>query len=257
VNQFCKGALALTTALAIAGPAISAPNPAYVAEMQKDMPGGRDHPLVGRYEGSFLLSQTVKAFDEITLPAGPAEGQTYDDKKKFSKEITAEGRATRTLYVAPPGRSLVEVARNFRDAVTGKGFEPVFECAREACGPSFRVLKYSWDRQNTHVVPDKLGNPRASLVKALFDGSPDVRYALYKKSDSAGDTYVAVFVGAHQGGSYGDLSDSLEGRPGVLIEVVEPRPMEQRITTVSSAEIGSAVANQGKVSLYGISFDFD
>ncbi len=33
--------------------------------------------------------------------------------------------------------------------------------------------------------------------------------------------------------------------------------MEQRITTVSSAEISSAIASQGRVSLYGIYFDFD
>ena len=106
-------------------------------------------------------------------------------------------------------------------------------------------------------MPDKLSEQRKALVKAMFDGSPDVRYGLYKKSDSTGDTYVAVFVGSHQGGTFGDVSDSLEGRSGVLIEVAEPRAMEHRITTVSSAEISSMIAAQGRVSLYGIYFDFD
>jgi hypothetical protein len=67
----------------------------------------------------------------------------------------------------------------------------------------------------------------------------------------------AVFVAAHQGGTFGDVSESLEGRTGVMIEVAEPRVMEQRITTVSAAEIGSTIAAQGRVSFYGIYFDFD
>jgi len=91
----------------------------------------------------------------------------------------------------------------------------------------------------------------------MFDGSTDIRYALYRRTDPAGDTLVAVFVGAHQGGTFGDVSESLEGRAGVLTEVVEPRPMEQRITTVSAAEISSTLAAQGRVSFYGIHFDFD
>ena len=131
----------ITTVLAMAQPAASAPNPAYVAEMQKDLPGAGDHPLVGRYEGSFLLSQTIKAFDEIALPSGPAEGETWDQNKKFSHVLGAEGRITRSLYVAPPGRSVLEIARNFRTALTAKGLEPVFECAQDTCGKSFRLLK--------------------------------------------------------------------------------------------------------------------
>jgi OmpA-OmpF porin, OOP family len=194
--------------------------------------------LAGRYDGSSLLSQTTKAFDEIVLPSGPADGETWDQNKKFSATQSAEGRVTRSLYVVPAGRSSLEIARNFRAALTGKGLEPVFECAQESCGKSFRLLKYSWDKEATQVVPEKLGNARRALVKAMFDGSQEVRYGLYKRSGPSGDTYVAVFVGGHQGGTFGDVSESLEGRTGVLVEAVEPRPMEQRITTVSSAEIG-------------------
>jgi OOP family OmpA-OmpF porin len=248
---------AIAAVLILVPPAFAAPNPAYLAELQKDLPGASDHPLAGRYEGSSLLSQTVKAFDELSLPSGPAEGETWDQNKKFPALQTAEGRVTRSLYVVPPGRSVLEIARNFKTSLAGKGFEPVFECAGEACGKSFRQLKYSWDRETTQVVPDKLGNARRTLVKAMFDGSTDLRYGLYKRADAGGETFIAVFVAGHQGGTFGDVSDTLEGRTGVLIESVEPRAMEQRITTVSSAEIDSTIAAQGRVSLYGIYFDFD
>lgn len=127
---------ALLAALALAGQAQAAPDPRYLAEAETDAPKSADHPLTGRYEGSFILGQTVKAFDELTLPAGPAQGQYYDSKKKFTKTVTAQGRVTRTAYISPVGRSSLEVFRNYRNAVAAKGFEPVFECAGEACGPS-------------------------------------------------------------------------------------------------------------------------
>ncbi len=101
---------AIAAVLIVAHPALAAPNPSYLAELQKDLPGASDHPLAGRYEGSFLLSQTVKAFDELSLPSGPAEGETWDQSKKFSTLQTAEGRVTRSLYVVPPGRSVLEIA---------------------------------------------------------------------------------------------------------------------------------------------------
>src|SRR5688572_14905371 len=144
-------AWAVAVAIGFATPALAAPNPAYIAEMEKDLPGASDHPLAGRYEGSFLLSQTAKAFAEIALPSGPAEGETWDENKRFPNTETAEGKITRSLYVVPPGRSVLEIARNFRASLAAKGFEPVFECAQDACGKSFRVLKYGGDREVTQV----------------------------------------------------------------------------------------------------------
>jgi OmpA-OmpF porin, OOP family len=239
------------------GPLSAQPNPQYLAEMGRDLPGASDPPLTGRYEGSFLLAQTAKAFDEIELPSGAAEGPTYSDKKRFTATVTVSGRVLRSLYVAPPGRSTLEIATNYRDALAAKGFEPVFECARQACGESFKILKYRWDFPASHVVPDNLPPRRGPIVKAMFNGGTDIRYALMKRSDSAGDTLAAVFVGLNQGGTFGDVSASLEGRPGVLVEIVEPRAMERRIVTVSASEIGTKLAAEGRVAFYGIFFDFD
>ncbi|WP_127090530.1 hypothetical protein [Aquabacter cavernae] len=67
-------ALALPAAL-VAGPAAAQYDPF----LQKDVTGGADNPLTGRYKDSVLLAQTVKAFDELTLPSGPAEGSVYSD----------------------------------------------------------------------------------------------------------------------------------------------------------------------------------
>lgn len=72
-------------------------DPQYLAIMAKDASGAVDSPLAGRYQGSNLLGQTVKAFDELSLPAGPAEGSKYDPSKHYSKLETVQGKVTRTL----------------------------------------------------------------------------------------------------------------------------------------------------------------
>ena len=85
------------------------------------------------------------ATDELALPSGAAEA--WDSKKKFSATTTATGKVTRTLYVTPVGRSSLEVFKSHRDALAAKGFTPVSECAKEACGEQFFALKYRWNNK--------------------------------------------------------------------------------------------------------------
>jgi len=238
-------------------PAQAAPDAQTLALFNADLPGAGDHPLVGRYAGSALLARTQKAFDEIALPSGPAEGKSYSDNKKFSATVTAQGAVTRMIYVAPQGRSSLEVTANFVDSLTAKGFEPVFRCAGEACGESFVSLKYRWNKPETKVLGTNYEQRRKLLVDAVFDQLVDVRYGLYKKAAPEGDTYVAIYSGVHRGGTFGDSSAALQDRAGVLVEVVEPRAMEKRMAMVSAAEIGGNLASQGKAVFYGILFDFD
>lgn len=240
-----------------AGSAFASPDPAYVKEAESDAPKSADSPLTGRYDGSHILSQTVKAFDELTLPAGAAEGQSYDSKKRFTKTETVQGKVTRTIYVSPMGRSSLEVFNNFKNTLTAKGFAPVFECAKEACGPSFMVLKYRWDNEGSLVRGAGYRDVRYHLVKAAFDNLTDLRYALMKKSDASGDTYVALYAGVHTGGSFGSFSDVWNDRVGMLVEVAEPKPMEANMVTLKAEEITSDIVKDGRAVFYGIQFDFD
>lgn len=247
----------LTVALlaASAATAFAAPDPAYVKMAETDAPKATDSPLTGRYEGSHILGQTVKAFDELTLPSGPAEGQPYDSKKKFSATLTLEGKVTRTAYVAPLNRSSLEVFKNYRDALAAKGFAPVFECAKEACGPSFVELKYRWDRKETHVDAAGYEGVRRHLIDAIFDQLQDVRYTLMK--NQTGDTHVAVYAGLHVGGSFGSFSDVLRDRTGVLVEIAEKAGMEAKMVVLKADAISGDIAAQGRAVFYGIGFDFD
>lgn len=242
--------------LATTGPALAG-NPETEAMLQEDAKGAADNPLTGRYEGAVIVGQTAKAFDEITLPAGPAEGKSHDDSKKFSATVTAQGKVTRTLYLAPKGRSSLEVAGNHIDDLKAKGFEVVFTCAREACGEAFRPLKYVWDNKDTHVISEGAESNRISASQAMFDRTTDERYTLLKSGTDGTETYVGIFAAVNGAGTFGDISEALQDRVGVLLEIAEPKPREQKIVTLSAGEIGSNLINEGRAVIYGIYFDFD
>lgn len=222
-----------------------------------DAPDSADSKLTGRYEGSVIIGQTVKAFDELTLPNGPAEGEEYDNEKKFTSTVTLQGKVTRTMYLSPEGRSSLEVFANFKDALTEKGFAPAFECAKEACGPSFKVLKYAWDKPETKVISEKAEQLRNLVGDAMLDKIIDPRYVLMTMGEGDEVTTVAVFAGQNQGGTFGTYSEAIQNRVGVLVEIVEPKGREKKMVTISAEEIDSTITADGKIILYGILFDFD
>lgn len=241
----------------LAQPSFAAPDASYVAEAEKDAPGSADLALSRRYQGSFILGQTVKEFDELELVAGPATGQPWDNDKKFSKVVSVQGKVTRTAYLTPLNRSSLEVIQNFKNELSAKGFAAVFECAKEACGESFPVLKYNWNNKAAQPVGANYSQVRQLLITAIFDQVLDLRYALMKKSGPDGDTYVALYAGVNTGGSHGSFSDVVRDRASILVEAVEPKGMETRMETVSAAKIAGDLTAQGRAVFYGIYFDFD
>jgi OOP family OmpA-OmpF porin len=223
------------------------------AVLTKDQAGATDSDLTGRYKDATLLLQTHKAFDEINLPAGAAVGEEYDSKKHFAKEQAVQGDILRTVYVSPTGRSTLEVLKNHRDALIAKGFAPVFECAGAACGPSFRKQKYAWDNPKSQVAALGIDHARQGYVQAVFDAGKDVRYSLLRK----GDAYAALFAALNAGGGYGSVSEALNDRVSILIEIAQPKAMDRNIVVVDASAIGQALATEGQIALYGLYFDTD
>ena len=143
------------------------------------------------------------------------------------------------------------------DALKAKGFASAFECAKETCGPSFKMLKNTWQNKATQVVSQDAEQYRASLSEAMFDSVIDPRYALMKKGDAGAETYVAMFAAQNQGGTFGNISETLLDRVGVLVEVIEPKAREQKSVTLSAGDLGAAIHDAGRVAIYGLYFDFD
>lgn len=214
----------------IAGAVIGSPGsaaagfvPAYAALFERDAPGASDDPLIVRFPGSHILTQTTAAYDELKLPSGPAPEPTYSDKKRFSRMVTAEGRVTRTVYIAPPGASSLQLLRSIEGDLVRKGWKPAWQCAEAACGPSFARLKYSWQDKSTLVRGERLEVDRGRFVDAVFDSPKAIRYTLLQKGAGPKAAYVGVYAALNAGGTFGDMSDTLDNRVTALVEVVEPK----------------------------------
>mgnify|MGYP001764476988 CR=1 FL=1 len=121
-----------------------------------DLKGSKDSPLLPRYEGSSIVTYSQKEYDSLVVPLGKTVYQ--DEKYKFTKSDTVEGRVTRILYLAPAGRSALEVFRNYEQVLKNKGYVPLFSCAKGECGPydSFAETLYG----RAHLgAPHTAGSP--------------------------------------------------------------------------------------------------
>jgi OmpA-OmpF porin, OOP family len=225
----------------------------YTELMKADADGAADSAFTGRYEGSTIVGQTFSKFDELALPAGPADVKA----KEFTKMVTQKGTVQRTLYVAPEERSSLDVFSNYIDAIKAKGFNVVFECEAKACGANFKDLKYKWNDAESVVISETANDRRKAVSRGMFSKIVDPRYALLSSGDAGQETYIAVFAGQNMGGSSGDISKALRGRVGVLIEVVEPRTREDKIITLTADQLGTGLNADGRVVIYGLYFDFD
>ena len=73
--------------------------------LAQDVRNAVEPPIVGRYEGSVIKEQSVRAFDRATMST------RADPQGKF-ESITVEGRRTLTALQGPRGRSALEIFTN-------------------------------------------------------------------------------------------------------------------------------------------------
>ena len=207
------------------------------AQEAADCEGCQDIPLLQRYPGSFLVGAEAKAFDEVTLPAGPY-AETPQFTYEFPDKQTFEGKVDKLFYHGPKGRSGLEVYTNYADALVSGGFQPIFGCkGDEECGKNFSL-------GFTDLDPLPAGNITAA------QGIPDAerpRYALMRLPRAEGDVYLALYAA--------DLTQ--RENAGVVVTVIETKPMDTGLVTIDADALGKAMLADGKVALYGVHFDTD
>lgn len=205
-----------------------------------DSHGSEDHPMVTRYEGSFIDGYEINEFDEFILPLGPAVWD--NDKGLVPKEQAAlEGQITRILYRSPDERSSLEILRNYQSALEAAGFEILYTCGSD-CGKNFAVLLYG-------PMEKRIMNTRTS--GSAFDLPQDVRYLAAKMSDGGRTVHVSLLTAYDNG--FGKLSK----RPVTLLEIIESKAMDTGMVTVDAEAIGKEIDATGHMAIYGVLFDTD
>lgn len=216
----------------------------WAAVPTKDIPKAKDPAGLPRYAGSVIFGYQFADYDEATLPLGKAF--IGGGNRGFDKTLRVEGKRTRALYLAPEGRSSLEVMRNYTDALTKAGYTPMFECAREACGEYFESTFYGSNKQNKLV--------ESQIAEFAFTmGVTDQRLFVAQLKQGGASSYVTVFAAT----SGNAAETGIKNRVNVYVEQIQAGKMESRMETVKSSEIQQAMNRDGKVAIYGVLFDTD
>lgn len=200
-----------------------------------DIKGGKDHPLLPRYDGSEIIRYKQEAFTDYKLAIAPIKNPGGKDKNANSV-TPLEGKFTQISYKMPEGRAALEVFRNYEQAIRKAGFETMFSCERDACGGRYFGLAIA-------------GDP---LYMLFGDQHADQRYIAARLRRAEGDVYASLYVIMHRSGG-GPLKD----RALALLEITEVKPMEERMVVVDSSAMQRDIIAQGRVAVHGILFDFD
>jgi OmpA-OmpF porin, OOP family len=209
---------------------------ASAAFAQQDAKGTKDHSVVGRFQGSFILSAETRAFDERVIQSGKLGDN--DTALSAANSMARSGEITNLIYEAPKTASSIEIAANYRTRLTELGYKPVYACDTSACtgfGPINRVVRFTFGDTALNAWGYRGGYGR------------NPRFLVMEKSDADARSTVALVVG--EAGIAGEA-------PRYALLVVDQAAMKtDQITVPTPKGITDAFASTGRIALYGIYFD--
>ena len=194
---------------------------AFAPRQGHDIEGGKDHPMISRYPGSWIIGYVAKDYDEYLFPTGKVEND------QLAKSERLEGKITRITYQTANGRSTLEVYRNFESALKQAGFQGLFSCAEPDCGSG---------NVSQTVNTDNVIN--------YWNNGFGQRHLSAKRSRPEGDVYVSLH-----------LANNTDGAPVAQVDIVEMKPMESGLVTVNAESLAGDIGRTGHATVYGIYFD--
>jgi outer membrane protein OmpA-like peptidoglycan-associated protein len=206
-----------------------------------DATGCQDPVPLKRFEGSSLVACERRDFAEYELPAGRLLSWDYGAKRaRFAAKLDIEGRVQKSIYFVPRGPTAAEVFRNYKLDLDAKGFRPIFEARGQELGADQgRIFESNGPGEQ------------------LFGYSPETsRFLSAVKDDGTRQTYVSLYVIDYQGG----VHSKLKAEPGqvlVRLDTLVAGALEDRMQVVTASEMETSIRDTGRVTLYGILFDFN
>lgn len=206
-----------------------------------DAPGCADPAGLERFEGSEIVECETRDFAEVELPTGKLVTWDYSAQKPtFESKLDVEGKPVFNVYLVPAGPSSAEVFRNYRQALEANGYKLLYEAkGAELGGDQGRIFENR--------------GPGGQLFGYSVEGS---RFASAVKDEGARKTYASLYVIEFAGGYH----PTIQPKPRqvlVRLDVIVSGALEDRMEVVSASEIEKSIAESGRVTLYGILFDFN
>lgn len=145
----------------------------------------RDHPLIQPFAGSILESREVVELDEQKLVIG----KVRDDRTVRTEKI--EGKITRIDYRDQDNRSSLERLRSYEKALKQDGFEIVYACSKEQCGPDLFIESIGHFPPERYLTAFKKRDVGNVWIALLVDAGPWTKFRIVEAAPVAADP-VAV-----------------------------------------------------------------
>jgi OOP family OmpA-OmpF porin len=208
----------------------------------QDLPGSKDHPIITRYPGSVIQWYRVENHRSYRVPTGPVSGY-----RQVAEGVDTEGRLTRIYYTLAGGaRSDDEVYANYREALAGAGFDILAAGYEPAGGRSSEVGSRKW--REVLFLSNPWGDTDGA-VNEMTRGSASSGgggAVVARKERAEGTAYVIVTVYRFR-----------EDQVSTLVDVLEVASAQTGLIVVDAEAIGAGIAENGRVVLDGLHFDFD
>lgn len=124
------------------------------------------HPLITPYAGSYIEGEEVKEFDEQLLVIGKVQQDGTVKTKKL------EGKVTRIDYRDPDNRSSLERMRNYEQALRKAGFEIIYNCSKEECGPEIQIASIGYFPPERYLTAFRKGREGNAWIGVFVAAGP-------------------------------------------------------------------------------------
>ncbi|MEK8032962.1 OmpA family protein [Ideonella sp. DXS29W] len=218
----------------------------------RDVAGAEDHPLIRRYNDSWLVAYQQLGFAGSVFPSKLG----LDKQNDYLSPINVEGRITRLVYFAPLGKTALEVHRNYEQALNAAGMKAVVACT--PAQPTCEHMRFPLgDRYNGMTEVDfQVERDRNKEGSKLYEQMRSVGGASNLGAQNMHFTYgtlerngTKVHVIVSTGQIY--RSDFV----ATYLEIAEPQAMKGGQVTVNADGLQKGLKADGKIALYGIYFD--
>jgi OmpA-OmpF porin, OOP family len=235
--SFCLCLLFASSVFAQSGP---------YADWNRDIKGGSDHALVGRYEGSVIANylqrdnETLKILTRAPVRLKEPRLESPKNSWTINNSLTVKGRMTQLTYRAPKGRTPLELFANYKQAFTGQNYELLFQCVNIDCYPASSA--FDADGYMSNVLRVFLIEKDDVMLRALSwsNNGRNLRYGVFRRGTNI--IAMTTFTNVENGGaSY------------AWFQIIEGAPPAAKVP--SANEMIGNLTRTGRQALYSIYFD--
>ncbi len=196
---------------------------------KKDAKGAQDHPLITRFPSAYISKYSVIEFEQYPL--------ILDTANKPNSKKSISGKITTLNYEMDKKLSPLLVWRNYEQALLENDIDIIFQCQAKKCGD--HLIRNNYD--DTVLAKNHDFD--------FYNMNKKSNYYFFSavKKNTSGDIYLSGYI--HKLYPYRPLE--------MTIDIIETRPLTKVALNVKSDELSQEIKSNGRVSLYGIEFDYD